>query len=385
MLGAMPREMPAEKSSPSSAYIFPERNFLGTGPELAEGVIGRVFVRQHRDFTRLTYQPEVLRETLRRASKLLNDPDRFGGWQPTWWVGVGTALGMVREKNFLPHENDIDVRIGLHYQSNRQACADALKVVRALYRHDFLPVREVYFDGRPMQVAFYDQTNHHALLDIYFFYSGISEGHYVNVNHATLRRKPASFVENRRAMAWPGYQNLKVNVPWPVEDYLAWRFGPEWRTPKRSDELGPVDNACLEPHPRISVLTYGTWDLFHTGHLNLLQRARELGDHLVVGVVSDELCATKGKSPLQNEQQRAEPLRKLPFVSEVFIQRNLDQKEFDIERFGISHLVVGDDWLNHPRFEQVRGYRGVQLHYLPRTPGISSTQLRAAHQASSTR
>jgi len=236
-----------------------------------------------------------------------------------------------------------------------------------------------------MQVAFYDQTNHHALLDIYFFYSGISEGHYVNVNHATLRRKPASFVENRRAMAWPGYQNLKVNVPWPVEDYLAWRFGPEWRTPKRSDELGPVDNACLEPHPRISVLTYGTWDLFHTGHLNLLQRARELGDHLVVGVVSDELCATKGKSPLQNEQQRAEPLRKLPFVSEVFIQRNLDQKEFDIERFGISHLVVGDDWLNHPRFEQVRGYRGVQLHYLPRTPGISSTQLRAAHQASSTR
>ncbi len=209
----MSSDIPTGTAFASLASVLPERHFLGSGPRLSEGMIGRVFVRQHREFRTLHYQPSVLRETLRRAARLLNDPARFTGWQPPWWIGVGTALGMVREKNFLPNETDIDVRVGLHYESNRQACADALRIVRCFYRHDFLPVREVYFDGRPMQVAFYDQTNHHALLDIYFFYSGISEGHYVNVNHASLRRKPESFVENRRAMPWPGYQNLKVNVP----------------------------------------------------------------------------------------------------------------------------------------------------------------------------
>ena len=370
-----------DESKPWLRFARPERVLLGHGPEMDEQVIDRLVIREHRDMLLYAHRIPRLRETLRRAAQILNSPGNFGGRAPVWWIGVGTALGMVREGRFLAGDTDVDVRIGLDYRSNRQAFEDVLSIVRVLHRNGFAPVREVYFDGRPMQVAMYDTTNGGVLLDLYLFWSGISEGHYLNVNHATLRRKPRAFVDNRRAVSWPGYQTLKVNLPWPAEDYLAWRFGPEWRTPKSNAELGPVDNACLEPIPHMSVLTYGTWDLFHDGHANLLRRAAALGDDLVVGVVSDELCAIKGKSPHQNEDQRAAPLRQLPFVRSVFIQRVLDQKEFDIERFGIAHLVVGDDWLNHPRFEQVRNYRGVQLHYLPRTPGISSTQLRAELQA----
>ena len=372
-----------QEPQPWLRFARPPRVLLGHGPEMHEEVGGRIVIRQHRDMFIYNKAAARLRETLRHAAHLLNDASNFAGRPPIWWIGVGTALGMVREGGFIAGDTDVDVRIGLDYRSNQQAFQDVLALVRVLHRHGFAPVRELYFDGRPMQVAFYDTTNAGALLDVYFFYSGISEGHYLNVNHATLRRKPRAFVDNRRAVSWPGYQTLKVNVPWPAEDYLAWRFGPEWRVPKTNEELGPVDNACLEPIPETSVLTYGTWDLLHEGHLNLLKRAAALGDDLVVGMVSDELCAIKGKAPLQTEDERAAPLRQLPYVRNVFIQRVLDQKEFDIERFGIAHLVVGDDWLNHPRFEQVRDYRGVQLHYLPRTPGISSTQLRAERQTTS--
>jgi glycerol-3-phosphate cytidylyltransferase len=378
------QESPATgETEPWLRFARPARVLLGHGPELHEEVRGRVVIRQHRDLYVFTNAAARLRETLRRAAHVLNDARNFAGRTPIWWIGVGTALGLVRERGFLAGDTDVDVRIGLHYRSNDQAFQDVLALVQVLHRHGFAPVRELYFDGRPMQVAFYDTTNAGALLDVYLFYSGLSEGHFLNVNHLTLRRKPRAFVDNRRTLSWPGYQTLKVNLPWPAEDYLAWRFGPEWRVPKSNDELGPVDNACLEAIPGTSVLTYGTWDLLHEGHLNLLKRAAALGDDLVVGVVSDELCAIKGKAPLQTEEQRAAPLRQLPYVRNVFIQRVLDQKEFDIERFGIAHLVVGDDWLNHPRFEQVRGYRGVQIHYLPRTPGISSTQLRAALQTAS--
>lgn len=73
--------------------------------------------------------------------------------------------------------------------------------------------------------------------------------------------------------------------------------------------------------------------------------------------------------------------RQLGFVDEVFLQRDLDQKERDIQRFGVSYLAVGDDWKGHPRFESVRGFRGVEVVYLPRTPIISTTLIKFVRTA----
>ncbi len=126
----------------------------------------------------------------------------------------------------------------------------------------------------------------------------------------------------------------------------------------------------------MTVLTYGTFDHFHFGHLRLLERALALGTRLVVGVVSDDLCEQKGRPFTTPCEQRLAIIRALRCVDHAFVQEKLDQKEHDIERFSARFLVVGDDWKDHPRFEQVRGYRGVEIVYLERTPGISSTQIR---------
>jgi glycerol-3-phosphate cytidylyltransferase len=361
----------------ADAFARPQRFLMAKSEGIRDHMAGRVSLRYSDNLiVRVSGNPGLLR-TLRRAASLLNDPLNFGrAGIPPWWIGVGTALGYAREQRIIASDTDVDIRIGVAYRSNAEAFAFGLATVKLFYANRFVLMREVYFDGRPMQHAFVDLDNEGAILDIYYFYSGISEGRYLNINSETLRRKPAHLIENRRKVFWPGYANLTVNIPSPIEDYLAWRFGPEWRIPKKNSELGPVDTACFEPIPRVTVLAYGTWDLFHHGHLRLLERAAKLGDHLVVGVVSDAVAAQRGKQPMQSEDERAARVRDLPFVREVFMQRQLDQKEFDIERFGAAHLVIGDDWKDHPRYEQVRNYRGVQIHYLPRTPGISSTELR---------
>ena len=127
----------------------------------------------------------------------------------------------------------------------------------------------------------------------------------------------------------------------------------------------------------VTVLTYGTFDHFHWGHLQLLERARALGTRLVVGVVSDELCVMKRRPFSTPCERRLAIIQALRCVDHAFVQLELDQKEQDNDRFSARYLVVGDDWRGHPRFEQVRGYHGVELVYLERTPGISSSQIRA--------
>jgi glycerol-3-phosphate cytidylyltransferase len=311
--------------------------------------------------------------SLARISALLEGAGKSHA--PLWWIGVGTALGFAREKDFVPGDTDIDVRIGLDYAGNKVASERAGELTNLLEAHSFRLVRECYWDGLIMQTAFADELNNGLIVDLYYFHRGLFEGAYLNVNDASVRCKPEQFVIDRRRTFWPG-TDIVVYVPHPVESYLEWRFGPEWKIPKSNSQLGPIDNACLRPVPTATALTYGTFDLLHHGHVSLLQRAKALGDQLVVGIVADEICRIKGKTPWENEAVRASAVSALDCVDAVFIQRRLDQKEFDIDRFGSSYLVVGDDWRDHPRFEAVRGYHGVEIVYLPRTPGVSSTSIK---------
>lgn len=316
--------------------------------------------------------------TLRRGVAILDaiGPASIQPRKLKWWIGVGTALGYCRGQGFVAGDTDIDVRIALDYRDLATAADLAAHVVHTFEAEGFKLFRETYWDRRPMQSCFKDARNNNVVFDIYYFYEGLTEGHYVNVNNQSLREKPAHLVESCRAMPWPNHPDIIVNVPHPIEEYCAWRFGPDWRIPKRKDELTNADRPCFKPVPEGTVLTYGTFDLFHVGHTRLLRRAAALGERLVVGVVSDALCRQKGKRIINSEAHRAEVVAALDCVDRVFVQVEMDQKEKDIERFDARCLVVGDDWRGHPRFEQVRGYRGVKIVYLNRTEGISSSMLR---------
>jgi choline-phosphate cytidylyltransferase len=121
-----------------------------------------------------------------------------------------------------------------------------------------------------------------------------------------------------------------------------------------------------------AVITFGTFDVFHLGHLQLLQRAASLGTSLTVGVSTDELNAKKkGRNPLYSERERVAIVSALKCVHRVFLEESLEQKRDYIEQYNADVLVMGDDWLG--RFDEFLDV--CQVVYLPRTPAISTTAL----------
>ncbi len=120
------------------------------------------------------------------------------------------------------------------------------------------------------------------------------------------------------------------------------------------------------------VITFGTFDVFHIGHINILERAKKQGDYLVVGVSSDQLNYTKKQRyPIYSQDQRVRILESLRFVDEVFIEESLDLKAEYIRQYRADVLVMGDDWAG--KFNAMQRY--CKVVYLPRTPSISTSEI----------
>ncbi len=118
------------------------------------------------------------------------------------------------------------------------------------------------------------------------------------------------------------------------------------------------------------VITFGTFDVFHVGHLRILERAAEHGRRLVVGVSTDNLnFEKKRRLPVYNQNERCEIVRALKCVDEVFLEESLDHKAEYIDRFQADVLVMGDDWQG--KFDDFSSL--CEVVYLPRTPAISTT------------
>ena len=126
------------------------------------------------------------------------------------------------------------------------------------------------------------------------------------------------------------------------------------------------------------VITYGTYDLLHQGHINLLRRAKSLGDYLIVGVTSDSFDKGRGKLNVRNNVlERVEAVKATGYADEVIIEDYTGQKIDDIQRYGVDVFAIGSDWTG--KFDYLKEY--CQVVYLPRTEGVSSTQLRAELQS----
>ncbi len=121
-----------------------------------------------------------------------------------------------------------------------------------------------------------------------------------------------------------------------------------------------------------TVITFGTFDVFHVGHLRVLERAAALGDRLVVGVSADALNEQKkGRVPVFSERERLLIVAALRVVDEVFVEESLEAKRDYIVRHGADVLVMGDDWAG--KFDEFADV--CQVVYLPRTPAISTTAI----------
>lgn len=120
------------------------------------------------------------------------------------------------------------------------------------------------------------------------------------------------------------------------------------------------------------VITYGTFDLLHVGHVRLLRRLKALGDTLIVGVSTDAFNAQKGKASIYPFEERREIIKSISFVDKVIPEETWDQKASDVKQYDVDILAMGDDWAG--KFDTLSS--DVEIVYLPRTEGISTTDIR---------
>lgn len=128
------------------------------------------------------------------------------------------------------------------------------------------------------------------------------------------------------------------------------------------------------------VITYGTFDLLHYGHINILKKSKNLGDYLIVGLSSDEFNASKGKKSVMSYEERKEILDNIKYVDEVIKESNWEQKIEDIVKNDVDVFVIGDDWKG--KFDYLSEY--CEVVYLPRTKSISTTLLKEILQKDQT-
>lgn len=122
------------------------------------------------------------------------------------------------------------------------------------------------------------------------------------------------------------------------------------------------------------ILTYGTFDLLHYGHIRLLKRAKELGDYLIVALSTDKFNELKGKKAYYNYDMRKKMLEALRYVDLVIPEEKWEQKIGDVQKYFVDVVVMGSDWKNNEKFKILKDY--CEVVYLDRTEGISTTKIK---------
>lgn len=125
------------------------------------------------------------------------------------------------------------------------------------------------------------------------------------------------------------------------------------------------------------ILTYGTFDLLHVGHIRLLRLAKALGDELIVAVSTDSFNEVKGKRAINSYEDRKEILESISYIDSVIPEHHWNQKISDVNEYSIDVFVIGDDW--EGEFDYLKEY--CEVVYLPRTEDISTTQIKEIVQS----
>jgi len=300
--------------------------------------------------------------------------------QCTWWLEAGTCLGAIRENGFIPYDPDID--LGLHPKELPKwdkIQADMIAAGFELYK--------AWTHGkRNIELSF---KRNGVKLDLFFFYDG-GDGCWW---HGAFGPNPitggwgkdveflphvfsASLFTALKPFTMDG---IPCFVPDPAKRYLIERYGFQWphRQPayKYWTDCRAIDRNYFKRGAK-AVFIGGVWDLFHEGHLAILERAKALGTRLIVGVLTDEAAMIYKPRPIIPFEARKRIVESLKCVDKVIAQSAKDPT-VDLEAAGIRphYLVHGDDWEACPGEPYVRAHKG-KVVFLPYTPGVSTTEIR---------
>jgi rfaE bifunctional protein nucleotidyltransferase chain/domain len=296
----------------------------------------------------------------------------------TWWLEAGTCLGAIREKDFIPHDPDID--IGLHPRH----VADWDKIREAFVAAGFEPYREWTHGKLKLELSF---CRNGVKLDLFFFREAGDywwHGAFGPDKHGAWG-KDAEFLPHVfsaslfKELKLVVFHNLTCYVPDPPERYLVERYGSKWPLRNRNyrfwKDCRAIDRHFLKKGQK-TVYIGGAWDLFHIGHVNILERAKRLGTKLIVGVLTDEAVEGYKPRPIIAFEDRKRIVESLSIVDRVIVQHDQDPTA-DLTALGIkpAYIVHGSDW-NYCPGEAYARANGGKAVILPYTPGISTTEIK---------
>lgn len=319
------------------------------------------------------------------------------------FINSGTLLGMVREGALISYDDDIDLGLVLGTVSSPEEAAERWHAACTRLVQAGLAKAQRGVSRNPSVIKLQSGGSY----NIDLFPSWVQDGR-VHVYPHTA----GDLVEDQ---VLPLIADERTGLPMPRKPkaMLAVNYGPGWKVPdpgfkfswpqanRRFKAFRTSVKARFEASPpgagqpaqtsaapdllaapgivhlphkrkyRIGI-TYGTFDLFHVGHVRLLQRLAELADRVIVGCSTDEFNAGKGKACVIPYQDRVEILQSCRFVSQVIPEESWEQKAEDIRRYGAEVFAMGYDWAG--KFDELKAYCDVV--YLPRTDGVSTTHLK---------
>jgi cytidyltransferase-like protein len=295
-----------------------------------------------------------------------------------WWLEAGTCLGAVREQGFIPHDPDID--IGLH--PKEPALWDKLQADMIAAGFEFL--RAWIYGKKKTELSF---RKNGVKVDLFFFYDdgdfwwhGAFGPNKKGGRDVDLEFLPHVFSAHLFKDLKPvTFHGLPCFLPNPPERYLLERYGSNWRQRQRAyrywNDCRAIDRNYFKRGAK-AVFIGGVWDLFHEGHLAILERAKALGTKLIVGVLTDKAASDYKSQPIIPFEARRRIVEALKCVDKTIMQNDRNSTA-DLEAAGIQphYLVHGDDWDQCPGEAYVRKHGG-KLVYLPYTQGISTTEIR---------
>ena len=313
------------------------------------------------------FRKEFAVENLELLDKILRET------KTPYWLTDGTLLGYYRENNLLSHDTDTD--IGIMFQDFRPTTLRRMQEAGFEIYHTF---------GYPENSFEISLTRKGIKTDLFFFYPRGDKVYHCAFFKGQQR---IDYEYDRFDLQDIDFLGHRFSAPTNILRYVTTKYGPGWQTPVVDWDwaYSPANhiktNIVVDPSRQKQrfeewmksesvVITYGTFDTFHYGHIELFRRARALGAYLIVAVSTDEFNALKGKISKFNYQQRCAWVESIRYVDKVIAEESWQQKTKDIKKYQVTYLVMGDDWTG--KFDNL----DCKVVYVPRTPEISSTGIK---------